>query len=63
MGSIYSGHCGVYHCSPLELEILYEGKSNIIKKLLNIGAHWSLLELEISGVQISENIYIISTCS
>ena len=31
--------------SPLELEIVDEGKSNLIKKLLSIGAHWSPLEL------------------
>ena len=38
------------HWSPLELEIVYEGKINLIKKLLTIGAHWSPLELEISEV-------------
>ena len=35
------------HWSPLELEIVDEGKSNMIKKFLSIGAHWSPLELEI----------------
>ena len=34
------------HWSPLELEIVDEGKSNLIKKLLTIGAHWNPLELE-----------------
>ena len=49
MGSAFSGHSCVYHWShwsPLELEIVYEGKSNMIKKFLSIGAHWSPLELE-----------------
>ena len=32
------------------MEILDEGKINMIKKLLTIGAHWSPLELEISEV-------------
>ena len=32
------------HWSPLKLEIIDEGKSNLIKKLLFIGAHWSPLE-------------------
>ena len=34
------------HWSPLELEIVDEGKINLIKKLLTIGDHWSPLELE-----------------
>ena len=38
------------HWSPLELEIVDEGKINLIKKLLTSGAHWSPLELEISEV-------------
>ena len=46
MGSSFSGHSCVYHWSPLELEIVDEGKSNMIKKFLNIGAHSSPLELE-----------------
>ena len=46
MGSEVSGQSGVYHWSPLELEIVDEGKSNLIKKLLITGAHWSPLELE-----------------
>ena len=53
MGSAFSVWCGVYHWSPLELEIEYEGKINLIKKLLTIGAHWSPLELENSdGINI-----------
>ena len=32
---------GVYHWSPLELEIVDECKSNLIKKLLITGVHWS----------------------
>ena len=34
------------HWSPLELEIVDEGKSNLIKKLVTIGEHWSPFELE-----------------
>ena len=53
MGSSFSGQSGVYHWSPLELEILDEGKNNLIKKLLIIGDHWSPLELENSdGINI-----------
>ena len=49
MGSTFSIHSGFYHWSPLEsigLEIVDEGKNNLIKKLQTIGAHWSPLELE-----------------
>ena len=63
MGSSFSGQSGVYHWSPLEsieahgspleLEIVYEVKSNLIKKFLTIGAHWSPLEFENSdGINI-----------
>ena len=30
-----------FHWSLLELEFVDEGKSNMIKKFLSIGAHWS----------------------
>ena len=34
------------HWSPLELEVVDEGKNNLIKKLITTGAHWCPLELE-----------------
>ena len=54
MGSTFSVEFIIgAHWSPLELEIVNEGKSNKIKKFLSIGAHWSPLELENSdGIRI-----------
>ena len=43
----------------MELEIVDEGKINLIKKLLTIGAHWSQLELENSGgINILTSTYL-----
>ena len=40
-------------------EIVNEGKINLIKKLLTIGAHWSPLELEKShGINILTSKYL-----
>ena len=58
MVSTFSGHSGVYHWSPLELEIVDKGNNYLIKKLFIIGAHWSPLELENSdGINIFCRIY------
>ena len=44
----------------MELEIVDEGKINLIKKLLTLGANWSPLELEIPDeIRILGDIVVV----